>query len=57
MNEQEKSEFLKILKKEREKFSQNSEEAKEFLVKVGISTTKGNFKKAYKYLCIPQEQA
>ncbi len=57
MNEQEKSEFLEILKKEREKLSKNSDKAKEFLVKVGISTLSGNYKKAYRNLCIPQELA
>jgi len=56
MTDEEKQEFLKILKKEQEKLSNNSKKAKEFLVKIGVSTQGGNLKRDFKDLCIPQEQ-
>ena len=37
--ESEKEKFIKILKMEQEKLSKNSKEAKEFMIKIGISTT------------------
>ena len=52
MTETEKEEFLKILKREKEKLSKNSKKAKEFMVKIGVSTEKGNLKRNFRDLCI-----
>jgi hypothetical protein len=55
MTSKERKEFLEILKKYQQK-NFKKEDAQDFLVNAGIYTEKGNLKKRYKTLCIPQEQ-
>ena len=57
MSEKELKEFSAAIKLYTEKLSKNKKASKEFLVKTGIITTKGNLREPYKHLCIPQEQA
>ncbi len=57
MTDQERQDFLKILESYKNKLSKNKNAAREFLVDVGVYTKKGNLRKNYKHLCIPQEQA
>lgn len=47
--------FLSILKKYKIKVSETEETAKRFLVELGVITEKGNLKKNYEHLCIPEE--
>ncbi|MFN6378099.1 MAG: hypothetical protein ACK4WD_02410 [Flavobacteriales bacterium] len=49
--------FTKLLRKKAVDFKANPQEAKDFLVRAGISTPKGKFTKAYKNLCIQPDQA
>lgn len=49
--------FNKLLRKKAFDFKSNPEEARDFLVRAGISTPKGKFTKAYKNLCIQPDQA
>lgn len=55
MTDQERQEFIRVLKNFQKKISKKSE-ARKFLVKAGIYTEKGNLTKNYKHLCIPQDQ-
>lgn len=57
MTEQERKEFIKILERYKRKFAKNKNASREFLIKVGIYTEKGNLRKNYKHLCIPPTQA
>ncbi len=57
MTGKEREEFLVILEKKRKKLAKDPIAAKKFLVDVGIITSKGNLRKPYKNLCIPQDQA
>lgn len=57
MSEKELKEFSAAIKLYTKKLSTNKKASKEFLVKTGIITAKGNLREPYKHLCIPQEQA
>ena len=57
MSDRERKEYLIELEKLGEKLAKDSVAAKKFLVDAGIITTKGNLRKPYKNLCIPQDQA
>ena len=57
MTDKERQEFLKLLETYKNKFLKNEKAAKKFLIEIGVYTEKGNLKKNYKHLCIPQEQA
>lgn len=57
MTDKERNEFLIILENKRKKLSKDPVAAKKFLVDIGIITDKGNLRKPYKNLCIPQDLA
>lgn len=57
MSDKDRQDFIEILQKYKVKLSKNKKASKKFLVDAGITTPKGNLKKAYKDLCIPQGQA
>jgi len=56
MSDKEVHDFLKILEDYRKKISKDKEASRKFLIELGIFTEKGNLRKQYKNLCIPQEQ-
>ena len=56
MSDKERKEFSEAIKKYSEKLSKSKKESKEFLVRTGIITVKGNFREPYKHLCIQQDQ-
>jgi hypothetical protein len=56
MSDKERKEFSAAIRKYTEKVSKNKKESKEFLVRTGIITEKGNFREPYKHLCIQQGQ-
>ncbi len=56
MSENERKEFVEILKKYKQKLSHNKKASQDILVDAGIFTKKGNLKENYKHLCIPQDQ-
>ena len=57
MSGKEREEFLVILEKKRKKLAKDPVAAKKFLVDTGIITPKGNLRKPYRNLCIPQDPA
>lgn len=57
MSDKERKEFSVAIKKYTEKLSKSKKESKEFLVRTGIITEKGNFREPYKHLCIQPDQA
>ncbi len=57
MSDKDRKEFIDILQKYKTKLSKNKKASQKFLTDAGITTSKGNLKKVYKDLCIPQEQA
>lgn len=57
MNEQERKEFLEVIKSYTEKVRGNKAESLKFLVGAGIVNSKGILTENYKHLCILQEQA
>lgn len=57
MSDKERKEFSVEIKKYTEKLSKSKKESKEFLVRTGIITEKGNFREPYKHLCIQPDQA
>lgn len=48
--------ILSILKKYKKRVSETEETAKTFLVELGVITEKGNLKKNYEHLYIPEER-
>ena len=56
MSEKERREFSASMKEYAIYLSKNKEASKDFLVRVGIITPKGNFRKPYRHLCIPSGQ-
>lgn len=56
MSDKEARELLKTLKDSKKKITKTQKSSREFLVELGIFTKKGNLKKNYKDLCIPQYQ-
>jgi len=57
MSDKEREEFIIILEKQRKKLSKDPVAARKFLVDAGIYTPKGNLRKPYRNLCIPQDPA
>lgn len=57
MNDIEVDNLIQKLEKYRIRLSKSEKKSKEFLIEVGVLTAKGNLKKNFKHLCIPQEQA
>lgn len=56
MSEKERKEFQEIMETYRKKVTRSKETSQKFLIELGIITEKGNLRKPYKHLCIPQEQ-
>ena len=56
MSEKELKEFQDVLENYRKKVTKSKEASRKFLIELGIFTAKGNLRKPYKHLCIPQEQ-
>lgn len=56
MSDKELREYSAAIKKYAQKLSNDKVASKEFLVEVGIITPKGNLRKPYKNLCIPQNR-
>jgi hypothetical protein len=56
MDNKELKDFIKLLEEYKRK-PVTKESATKFLVDIGVITEKGNLRKNYKNLCIPQEQA
>lgn len=56
MSEKERKEFSTAIKKYTEKLSKSKKASKDFLVRTGIITEKGNLREPYKHLCIQQDQ-
>jgi hypothetical protein len=57
MKDKEIKDLVKTLEKYRNELGKSEEKSRKFLVQTGIITEKGNLRKPYKNLCIPQEQA
>ena len=57
MSDKERLEYLTKLKGLKKKLLNDPAAARKFLVDAGIYTPKGNLRKPYKNLCIPQDQA
>ena len=57
MSDKERKDYLIKLEGLRKKLSADPVAAKNFLVAAGIITPKGNLRKPYKNLCIPQDLA
>jgi len=57
MSDKERAEFIKILEEKRKKLSKDPVAARKFLVDAGIYTPKGNLRKPYRNICIPQDPA
>jgi hypothetical protein len=56
MEDKEYKIFKAALESYRDKVTQTKEASQEFLVNVGVFTEKGNLKKNYKHLCIPDKE-
>ncbi len=56
MSDKERKEFIEALKAHTQKLSKDKKASRKFLVDTGIITDKGNLRKPYKHLCIPQDQ-
>lgn len=56
MSEKERKALISRIERYEVRFSKDKKAEKDFFVKVGIITEKGNLVKPYKNLCIPQEQ-
>jgi len=56
MSDRERKEFIEALKAHTQKLSKDKKASKKFLVDAGIITDKGNLRKPYQHLCIPQDQ-
>ena len=51
MNDEEREEFIKMIREHREMISKDKKMAKDFFIKVGIYTKSGRLNKNYKSLC------
>ncbi len=56
MTDKEINELLKIIERYKKTLLGNEKASKEFLVKSGIYTEKGNLRKNYKHLCIQPDR-
>ncbi|GAA4451710.1 hypothetical protein GCM10023092_09550 [Rurimicrobium arvi] len=56
MSDKELREFSDAMKRYTKKLAKDKRASKAFLVRTGIITEKGNLRKPYKHLCIPQGQ-
>jgi len=51
MNDEEREEFIKMLREHREKISKDKKLARDFLIRAGIYTKSGRLSKNYRSLC------
>ena len=56
MNDEEREEFIKMMREQMEIISKDKKLAREFLVRAGIYTKSGRLSKHYRHLCIPSDQ-
>ena len=56
MDDKEFKIFKEALETYRNKVTKTKETSQEFLIEVGVFTEKGNLKKNYKHLCIPDKE-
>ena len=56
MNDQEREDFIKMIREHREKVSKDKKLARDFLIRAGIYTKSGQLSKHYRHLCIPSGQ-
>lgn len=56
MSDQEIKDLSRAMKKFAQKLSKNKKASKDFLVKTGIITSKGNLRQPYRNLCTPKDQ-
>jgi hypothetical protein len=56
MSDKERKEYMQKFGELRKKLATDPVAAKEFLVAAGIITAKGNLRKPYRNLCIPQDR-
>ena len=56
MNDEERAEFIRMMREHREIVSKDKKLAREFLIKAGIYTKSGKLSKHYRHLCIPSGQ-
>jgi hypothetical protein len=56
MDDNKISALIEKLEKYRKTMETNQKASKEFLIKVGVVTKKGDLRANYKHLCIPLEQ-
>jgi hypothetical protein len=56
MEDKDYKKFREVLESYRDKVTKTKETSQEFLVDVGVFTEKGNLKKNYKHLCIPDKE-
>lgn len=57
MSKQEKENFKRAVESYKKEVLVSQAASRQFLVELGIFTEKGNVRKPYKHLCIPQEPA
>jgi hypothetical protein len=57
MTDKEREKFMKFMDDRLKKFIKDPSLARKFLVDAGIYTPKGNLRKPYRNLCIPQDPA
>jgi hypothetical protein len=56
MDDKEYKIFKEVLETYRDKVTKTKETSQEFLIEVGVFTEKGNLKKNYRHLCIPDKE-
>lgn len=57
MSDYDIEDLKKLAEAQRRKIAGNKEAARQYLIELGIFTPKGNLRKPYKHLCIPQDRA
>lgn len=57
MSDQEKKQYKKSVETYKKQVLSSKEASQRFLIELGVFTEKGNLRKPYKHLCIPQERA
>lgn len=57
MSQQERKKFKEAVESYKKEVLSSKEASQKFLIELGIFTRKGNVRKPYKHLCIPQDLA
>ena len=57
MTEHEREKLKKALKAYKKEVTSSKKASQQFLIELGVFTNKGNLRKGYKNLCIPQDPA